>query len=284
MKQIAVISGKGGSGKTSLSSSFISLASPCIICDCDVESPNLHILLQPKKINEEAFYGLNKAYINKEKCIECGLCLESCRFSAIETSYEVLAHKCEGCGVCSYVCPVGAVEMKQHPAGTYFKSATRYGTMVHAKLGIGEKNSGKLVSLLRKKAKEAAAKEEMEYIIIDGPPGTGCPVIATLSNVDLAVIVTEPTLSAVHDMMRVIELCQHFRVKFGVVINKKDLNPEKSEEIKKYCRGKGIPLWGELPFDPDFRNSIKNLAIPAEYSEKIKTDINSIWYNVIETL
>lgn len=284
MKQIAVISGKGGSGKTSLSSSFISLASSCIICDCDVESPNLHILLRPQKISEEVFYGLNKAYINKEKCLACGLCQQSCRFSAINEAYEVLPRECEGCRVCSHVCPAEAVEMKPYPAGTYFKSATPYGTMLHARLGVGAKNSGKLVSLLREKAKETANEEGAEYIIIDGPPGTGCPVIATLSNVDRAVIVTEPTMSAIHDMKRIIELCQHFGIKFGVVINKKDINPEKSEEIKEFCREKGIHLWGELPFNPDFRNAVKNLVIPAEYAPEIRNNISSIWDNVLANL
>lgn len=284
MKQIAIISGKGGSGKTSISSSFISLTQKSIICDCDVEAPNLHLLLKPKNISKTGFYGINKAFINKNRCIECNNCIKYCRFSAINKDYEVEKTACEGCTACKYICPTGAVQMDVNQAGNYFKSDTIYGTMFHAELNIGEKNSGKLVALLREKAREAAYEEKVNLVIIDGPPGIGCPVIATLSGVDLAVIITEPTSSAIHDMLRVIELCKHFNIKHGIIINKQDINPDKAQEIKTCAAKNNIPIFGELPFDSDFRKAVNSFAIPVNYSGHIRENLSLIWQKIQSAL
>lgn len=280
MKQIAIISGKGGSGKTTVSSSLASIIPQPVICDCDVEAPNLHLLLKPEKLEEGNFYGLPKAFINQDKCIQCNKCIKFCRFEAINSDYQVVKADCEGCTVCAHVCPVTAVEMVPNQAGTYFKSATKYGTLFHAELNIGEKNSGKLVALLREKALEEAYNQKAQFIVIDGPPGIGCPTIATLSGVDLAVIVVEPTVSAVHDMMRTVELCQHFKTKYGFIINKRDLNPSKVEKIRAYALQNNIPLLGELPFDPVFRKAVKSFTVPAQFSPAIREDFRLIWSNI----
>lgn len=276
MKELVIISGKGGSGKTSMSSSLISLAGNCIICDCDVEAPNLHILLQPEIKKTEDFHGLPKAHIDLEECIKCDICLEKCRFGAI-SDYVVLEDNCEGCHFCYRLCPVDAITMVDHVCGQSFLSTSPYGTMFHARLGIGEQNSGKLVALLREKAREFAIQQNEELIIIDGPPGIGCPTIATLSGADMAVIVSEPTMSAIHDMIRTIDLCNHFKIKHTVIINKADLNQEKTEEIYRYCQEASIPVLGKLPFDKRFRDAINNRQNPVDYSPQIKEMVSPIW-------
>lgn len=283
MKELLVISGKGGSGKTSISSSFISLASDCVICDCDVEAPNLHILMHPESTSTDDFKGLPRAFIDQDKCIMCNLCTENCKFSSIN-DYIVSIDDCEGCCLCSRLCPVDAITMNEHICGQWFHSKTMYGTMFHANLGIGADNSGKLVSLLREKAREFAEEEKRDLIITDGPPGIGCPTIAALTGTDLAVIVVEPTLSAIHDMLRTIDLCSHFRIKHGVIINKADLNMEKTAEIKSLCTDKNIPVFADIPFDKNFRDAINNLQTPSSYSDKLHTIMENVWFSVEKAL
>ncbi len=276
MKELVIISGKGGTGKTCLSSSLAVLAENPVICDCDVEAPNLHILMQPKLKESQPFSASKRARLEIEKCLKCDLCMEVCRFEAI-SDYAVSDLDCEGCGFCARVCPAEAICMEDRVSGEWYRSETAYGPMLHARLKAGQPNSGKLVALLRRKAKETAGHEGRPYIITDGPPGTGCPTIAAITGCNLACVVTEPTLSAIHDMLRVMELCQHFRVRFGVIINKSDLNPIKTEEIREVCRGKGIPVWGAIPYREDFLQAIDGCLPPVRYSKDIAEIIEPIW-------
>jgi MinD superfamily P-loop ATPase len=211
VKEIVVISGKGGTGKTSLVGSFTSLAQSKVLVDCDVDAADLHLLLQPTMIEKHEFRSGQKAFIDADKCIQCGLCHSLCRFTAIR-DYTVENVSCEGCGLCARVCPVQAINMQENLAGEWFISNTQFGFLVHARLGIAQENSGKLVATVRKQARKIAEENNLEYIISDGPPGIGCPVISSLSGVDLALLVTEPTLSGIHDLERVYSVCQHFNV------------------------------------------------------------------------
>ncbi len=276
MKELVIISGKGGTGKTCLSSSLAVLADNPVICDCDVEAPNLHILLQPQPRESGAFSASRRAWLDPEKCVKCELCMEICRFDAV-SDYQVSDLDCEGCGFCSRICPVEAIRMEDRVSGEWYRSETVYGPMFHARLRAGQPNSGKLVALLRRKAKEAAKTDGRRYIITDGPPGTGCPTIAAITGCSLAAIVTEPTLSAIHDMQRVIELCEHFKVRFGVVINKCDLSPIKTQEIKDFCRDKGIAVWGSVPYREDFLHAIDCCLPPVSYSKDIAEIVKPIW-------
>jgi len=214
MKQLVVISGKGGTGKTVITAAFAALAKNKVMADCDVDAADLHILLMPEIIERHDFSGGRTAIIDKTKCNNCGTCISQCRFEAIsEETFTVDPISCEGCGVCFRVCPKGAISMENNKSGEWFISSTPYGPFVHARLGIAEENSGKLVAVVRQNAKLIAGKEKRDLIIIDGPPGIGCPVISSISGTDAVLVVTEPTLSGVHDMKRVLELAGHFRTK-----------------------------------------------------------------------
>lgn len=279
MKELVLISGKGGTGKTCLASSFAALASDPVICDCDVEAPNLHILLKPEIERTSNFSASRKACLDIEQCVYCGLCMEMCRFDAIQ-DYQVSHLDCEGCAFCSRLCPVGAIRMEEHCSGEWYSSNTEHGPMLHARLGIGEQNSGKLVALLRKQAREVASESKRELIITDGPPGTGCPTIAAITGCNLAAIITEPTLSAIHDMKRVMELCRHFKVKFGVIINKCDINPLRTQEIREFCTREDVPVWGGIPFREAFMQAISNCEPPVGYSPDTREIMQKIWREV----
>ncbi|MEZ5334618.1 MAG: ATP-binding protein [Methanolobus sp.] len=242
VKQVTVISGKGGTGKTTISSSFAALAENAVIADCDVDAADMHLILQPEVSKTHDFYGMDVAFIDKELCIDCGICISSCRFDAIDSDKVVDTYKCEGCGVCEHVCPEGAVSMVAKKAGEYYSSNTRFGPLVHAKLGVGEEASGKLVSDVRRRASEFAEQSGKDMIIIDGPPGTGCAVIAAITGTDLVLVVTEPTKSGVHDLERVVQVAQHFRIPVAVCINKCDINDRLSASIVEYCKKEAIPV------------------------------------------
>jgi len=256
VKQIVVISGKGGTGKTVLTASFASLAMNKVMVDCDVDAADLHLLVRPEIKERHEFRSGVTARIDRDICQECGKCISVCRFDAISEDFRVDAVSCEGCTICSYVCPAGAVVLEENVSGEWFVSETKYGPFVHAKLGIAEENSGKLVSKVREAAKAIAEQEKLDYVIIDGPPGIGCPVIASLSGVDLALIVTEPTLSGMHDMERVEKVSKHFSIPTKVVINKYDLNPGNSEAIKQICQKADIDVIALLPFSRQVSESI----------------------------
>jgi MinD superfamily P-loop ATPase len=281
MKQIVVISGKGGTGKTVLTASFASLAKNKVMADCDVDAADLHLLLCPTIKERYEFRSGKTARIDKELCQGCGECLTVCRFGAISEDFTIDPISCEGCTICSYVCPAGAILLEENISGEWFVSETKYGPFVHAKLGIAEENSGKLVSVVRQKAKEIAEKENLDYVIIDGPPGIGCPVIASLANVDLALIVTEPTLSGIHDMERVAQVSKHFGVPTKVVINKYDINPDNSEDIKKICQKEDIEVISQLPFSQKVSESIVHGVPLVEFcSDGIAQDISLLWERI----
>lgn len=283
MKQIVVISGKGGTGKTTITASFAVLAKNKVMVDCDVDAADLYILLTPKILERHKFVGGKTAVINNEKCTQCGRCIEICRFDAISKDFIVDSISCEGCELCFHICPEKAIKMEDKISGEWFISETLYGPFVHAKLGIAEENSGKLVTILRQNAMSIAKREGLDLIIIDGPPGIGCPVIASITGTNLALIVTEPTLSGIHDMIRVIELVKHFKVKAYVVINKFDLNTEMTRIIEEYCEANEIELAGRIAYDPVVTEALINRKIIVEYSKgKVTQQIKDIWRIVSE--
>ncbi|MDD4907604.1 MAG: 4Fe-4S binding protein [Candidatus Omnitrophica bacterium] len=278
MKQIVVISGKGGTGKTVITGAFASLAKNKVMVDCDVDAADLHLLLQPRIKERHDFRSGLSAALDKKVCQQCGKCIAACRFNAISENFVIDPVSCEGCGFCSYICPVGAIKMEENLAGEWFISETRFGPMVHAKLGIAEENSGKLVSLVRKQAKELAEKGNFDWVIIDGAPGIGCPVIASLSGIDCAVVVTEPTLSGLHDASRVIEVTRHFNTPARLIINKYDLNPDMSRKIEEYCSDNGIPVIGKVRFDETVVESMVEGKTIIEYKDSaVKDEICRIW-------
>lgn len=284
MKQIVVISGKGGTGKTIFTASLASLAKNKVMVDCDVDAADLHLLLNPRIVETHEFRGGKTARIDPALCIACGKCAELCRFDAIREDGDTFAVDplaCEGCGLCDRICPVGAVAMEEHLSGQWYRSETAYGPFVHAKLGIAQENSGKLVALIREKAKELAQSSNMDYVIIDGPPGIGCPVLASLTGTDLAVIVTEPSLSGIHDARRVLELARHFRIPAGIVINKWDINPERSREIEDLCTDEGVRLLGRIPFSKQVATSlIKTRPYVETAQDDVAAAIRAAWEKI----
>ena len=277
MKEIVVLSGKGGTGKTSIVASFAALAQSKVLADCDVDAADLHLLLSPTVKEEKEFWSGQVAFIDREKCIECDLCQEICRFGAIK-DFKVDPVSCEGCGFCYQVCPVDAIAMKDSMSGHSFISETKYGYLCHARLGIAQENSGKLVALVRQNAKLIAERDNLDYIITDGPPGIGCPVISSLSGASLALLVTEPTLSGIHDLERVIGVCCHFGTPALVCINKYDINQENTSEIESYCFNQGVEVASKIPFDNVVTEAlIKRLPV-VEYSDsKVTQQIKELW-------
>lgn len=286
MKQLVIISGKGGTGKTIIAASFATLARKKVMADCDVDAANLYLLLHPEIQEEHSFFGGKKANVNLENCTGCGDCIDICRFSAISETEDgkisIDSISCEGCGVCSYICPVEAIIMENSISGKWFVSRTKYGPFVHARLGIGEENSGKLVTEVRKKAKDIAEKNKLDLVIIDGPPGIGCPVIASLSGTDTALIVTEPTLSGIHDMERVIKMAHHFRTKTACCINKFDLNPRLSDQIEDWCHKNFVPVVGKIPFDEVITKSmVQGIPITEFSKNSVSEKIKKIWQHLL---
>lgn len=284
MKEVVVLSGKGGTGKTSIVGSFAALANNKVMADCDVDAADLHLILQPVARREQEFWAGQVAVINQEKCIQCDLCRSLCRFDAIK-DYRVDPISCEGCGFCSRVCPVEAIQMKESLAGHWFVSSTRYGYLVHARLGTAQENSGKLVSTVRKEARHIAETDKLDLIISDGPPGIGCPVISSLSGTSLTVLVTEPTLSGIHDLERVLQVCRHFEVPPLVCINKYDLNEENTRHIEDYCRDKGIEVAARIPFDSVVTEAmVKGLPVVDFSYNRVGREIEKLWNRVVATL
>ncbi|MBW2056499.1 MAG: ATP-binding protein [Deltaproteobacteria bacterium] len=248
MKQLTIISGKGGTGKTTITAAFALLARRKVMADCDVDAADLHLLLNPELRQTVEFYGGRSPVVDQEKCTRCGICTDLCRFDAIKDGVVDLV-SCDHCGLCVYGCPEDAITMRENHSGSWFVSETAYGLLVHARLGIGEENSGKLVTAVRKKASEIAENEGLDLVIIDGPPGVGCPVMASVAGVDMILSISEPTLSGMHDLNRVLDLAGHFKIPARVCINKFDINPEITAEIERECRDKGVEVVSKLPFD-----------------------------------
>jgi MinD superfamily P-loop ATPase len=249
MKELVVISGKGGTGKTSVTASFSALAQNKVTVDCDVDAADLHLLLHPEIIETHPFEGGSIAVIDSQKCTGCNQCVRNCRFNAISEDLKVNPFLCEGCGLCMALCPEDAINLKKEKAGQWFISQTAYGPFVHAQLGIAQENSGWLVSHIRTAARTIAENNDSELIIIDGSPGVGCSVIASITGTDMVLIVTEPSLSGIHDMERVLALTAHFQIKTLVSINKSDINRSLSQEIEYLCAEKNVPVIGTIPYD-----------------------------------
>ncbi len=285
MKELVIISGKGGTGKTSLAGCFAYLAENKVLADCDVDAADLHILAHPKPFHEEDFRGGIKAVIDPEKCTQCGSCREACRFGAITEDFAVNPIACEGCGVCFHVCPEGAVALEEGVNGRWFLSETRFGPMAHAALRPGEENSGKLVALVRNQAKVLAKDRNASLILVDGAPGVGCPVISSITGADQALIVTEPTLSGLHDMERALKLVFGFHMPVSVVINKYDVNPEVAERIEAVSAQAGATVLGRIPYDPQvIRSMVQRHTVVEDGDSPASIAIREIWAKLEPTL
>ena len=326
MKELVIISGKGGTGKTSIMASFASLAGSAVLADCDVDAADLHLILDPKIVRQESFSGGKQAWIDPDRCIGCGKCAELCRFGAVllespqefrtlgsdvssacrscsygkrpcsgKTSSEIQAMirashgtaelqlmidpvACEGCGVCAWFCPADAIEFAPAVNGEWYVSDTRHGPMVHAKLGAGEANSGKLVSLVRSEAKKIAEDRGLDLVLIDGSPGIGCPVIASMAGADSVLIVTEPTLSGLHDLQRAMSLTRHFNIRSLVCINKWDLNETMASAIEQWAQTEGVIVAGRVRYDPAVTQAqIEQKSIVEHGADGVAADVRHLW-------
>jgi len=282
MKEIVIISGKGGTGKTTITAAFAALAKNKVMADCDVDAADLHLILSPDIQHEEDFYSGKTAFIRENDCTECGKCVEVCQFAAISPDFVVDPVACEGCGVCVYFCPVDAINFNDNLSGRWFISNTRFGPMVHAKLGIAQENSGKLVTLVRRQAKLLAENDHLDYIIVDGAPGIGCPVISSITGANAVLVVTEPTLSGRHDLERVVSLAAgHFQIPTFVCINKFDLNEEMTDQIEQYCHEMKIGFVGKIPYDTVVTDAMVQAKTIIEFSEGvISKEINKMWEKI----
>lgn len=285
MKQLTVLSGKGGTGKTSITA-CLAILSNAVVADCDVDAPDLHMLLHPEVFDRSTFMGSKAAIIDETKCIKCGECKTRCRFDAITDDLKVDPTACEGCGVCLLACKVDAITMVERNSGSIYFSKTKWGFMFHAMLYPGEANSGKLVTVVRQNAKILATKENLDLVIVDGPPGIGCPVIASISGVDAGLIVVEPTLSGIHDLKRVLELLNHFKIKPYVCVNMYDINEENTRQIINYCQENNLAFAGKIPFDPKFTEAMVNGKTLIEYAPDGPSAqaIKKIWQTLKEAL
>jgi MinD superfamily P-loop ATPase len=280
MQEIIVLSGKGGTGKTVVAASFAALADNKVLCDCDVDAANLHLVLQPTVRETHEFSGPKVAVIDEDACSRCSLCVDYCRFDAIH-EFRVDALACEGCGLCLHVCPEQAVTMVDTLAGHWHLSDTRYGPLVHASLGAGQENSGKLVAVVRQHAEAIAREQGSAYILSDGPPGIGCPVISSLSGASLALIVTEPSASAIHDLERVLAVSRHFGVAPLVCINKYDLNEQNSQRIEDYCRDAGTEVGARIPFDAVVTDAVtQGVPVVESSSGVVSRRLEELWGTV----
>ena len=283
MKELVVISGKGGTWKTSVTASLAALASSPVIADCDVDAADLHLVLQPQIRESHEFLSGHEAVIRPADCSGCGICMDLCRFDAVRPDEDVFIIDpiaCEGCNVCVHFCPEQAIDFPQSLSGKWFISDTRLGPMVHAKLGVAAENSGKLVSLVRNEAKRVAGEENRKIVIVDGPPGIGCPVIAAITGASKVLVVTEPTVSGEHDLERVLHLARHFEIPASVCVNKWDINPEAAGRIEQKALALGARLAGRIRYDPDVtRAQIENKAV-VETDAPSAEDIRQVWENL----
>ncbi len=283
MKELVVISGKGGTGKTTLTAAFASISENRVLCDADVDAADLHLLMNPDIKQTTDFQGGSLAVINPDRCTQCGICIDLCKFQAIKENFEVDEIECEGCGVCVDLCPEQAIDFPVKTCGKWYLSETRFGPMVHARLGIAEENSGKMVTLVRNEAKKLSEKENLDLIITDGPPGIGCPVIASIGGATALVIVTEPTVSGIHDMTRVADLAAHFKVPAMVCVNKFDLNTDQTKSIENLAKERNMIVLGRIPFDPVFTESMIQGQTIFEYSKdsKVSQAVRQIWDKIV---
>ena len=283
--EIAVISGKGGTGKSSISAAFATLDGKVVLADCDVDAANLYLLFKPSHEEESVYIAGHKAFINYDKCTNCGICKEYCRFDAISSlngKIVISEISCDGCFLCFHICPEKAITMIRNDKSRMYSGSFRNGKMVYGRLAPGEENSGKLVNLVREKSKQIAEENNLKTIILDGPPGIGCAVISTITGVDIVVIVTEPTISGLSDMKRTIEIVKKFNLPAYVIINKSDLNPSVSEQISDWCCQNGITVAGMLPFERDVTKAMIESKSITEFNPdlEISKKIKSIWNQI----
>ena len=286
MQEFVIISGKGGTGKTSLTAAFAALAQPVVLADCDVDAADLHLMLHPRIRQREEFRSGATAVIQSERCIQCGTCRDVCRFEAIDEAFVVNPLACEGCCVCFHACPVQAVTMEENVCGEWYVSETNYGTMAHAALGVAAENSGKLVATVRQQAKRIAEEEGRNLILIDGSPGIGCPVISSIAGATRVLIVTEPTLSGLHDLQRVVELTTHFNIPASVCVNKADINAEMTARILAYCNENALSVAGTLPYDPVMTEAVVHQKPVTEFAPDaaISRVIQQMWERLEQQL
>ena len=286
MKELIVISGKGGTGKTSIMGAFATLAKNKVLCDADVDAADLHLLTAPTIQQRHDFKSGHTASINTEGCTACGMCRELCKWDAIDDDFVIDPIACEGCGVCVYFCPEKTIEFPINTCGEWYISTTRFGAMVHARLGIAEESSGKLVSLVRNEARTLAKEKGTALILTDGPPGVGCPVIASIGGADAVLVVSEPSVSGIHDMKRVCQLAEHFNIPAMVCINKFDLNLELTTAIEGYAEKAGLECLGKIPFDPAFTHAMVQAKTIFEYdaSSAPGDSIRNIWEKLLKRM
>lgn len=290
MKQLLVISGKGGTGKTSITAALAALAADKVLVDLDVDAPDMHLLLNPSPRRREPFVSGAVAQVRPDDCTACGICADLCAYDAITQDDQGIAKvvegDCEGCKLCVTMCPVQAIDFPARECGQWYVSDTRLGTMVHALLHPGQENSGRLVSLLREQAGNLAQLQGIELVLADGTPGIGCPVISSLTGIDLALIVTEPTPSGLHDLQRVVQLCQHFKVQMRVLINKADLNGGMAGKIEQYCADQAIECLGRLDFDAAFVEAMIQGQAIVEHQPQSPTSVRlgEIWRDLATAL
>jgi len=285
MKELVIVSGKGGTGKTSVTASFAVLANRPVIADCDVDAADLHLVLGPRLRRRHEFWSGYEAVIRQEDCIRCGLCLEYCRFGAVQSSggtagdalWSVDSVSCEGCGVCVRFCPVGAIDFPERLCGEWMVSDTRCGPMVHARLGVAAENSGKLVSTVRREARRIAEEGNHPIVIVDGPPGIGCPVIASVTGASSVLVVTEPTVSGEHDLERVITLTRHFEIPTSVCVNKWDINAGMTERIEDKARRSGARIAGRIRYDRAVTLAQMRMQAVVETDAPCAEDIRLVW-------
>jgi MinD superfamily P-loop ATPase len=284
MRELVLLSGKGGTGKTSLTAAFAHLAEAKILCDLDVDAPDLHLIAAPAPTRHGPFMAGHVARVDPARCSACGVCADVCAFDAIRpdgTTFWVEAAHCEGCKVCVSLCPEKAISFPERCCGLWYESETRFGPMVHAQLDPGQENSGKLVTLLKTMARDRAASKGFDLIISDGAPGIGCPVISSLSQASLVLLVTEPTPSGFHDLERVVNLCRHFRVPSAVLINKADLGPAYLAAIHEFCETRRLPVVGHLPFDPAVTAAmVRGQAVTEGPETPFAAQIRQVWSNL----
>jgi len=283
MKELVIISGKGGTGKTSVTASFAVLADRPVVCDCDVDAADLHLVLEPTIRERHEFESGHEAVIRQNDCTGCGICQDLCRFGAISNTVDMFhidSISCEGCGVCVRFCPEGAIDFPQRRCGEWFVSDTRCGPMVHARLGVAAENSGKLVSTVRREAKHLAEEENLNMVIVDGPPGIGCPVIASLTGASQILVVTEPTVSGEHDLERVLSLARHFQIPAAICVNKFDINEEMTRRIEDRAVSAGATIAGRIRYDASVtRAQIQKKAV-VELDTPGADDMKQLWKNL----
>mgnify|MGYP001456775656 FL=1 len=293
-KELVILSGKGGTGKTSLVAAFAALAERKVLADCDVDAADLHLLLQPEVRRRGTFSGGAKAVVRAQDCIGCGACLARCRYDAVrregggagDARFAVDPLSCEGCGVCVWSCPVKAIDFQPQTGGEWFVSDTRHGPMVHARLGVAQENSGKLVTVVRREAARLAAERHLDTVIIDGPPGIGCPVSASIGGTTLVLIVTEPTVSGLHDLERVAQLAAHFKVRAMLCVNKSDLNSEMTATIRRFAAEKHLDVAGEIPYDTTATRAQLSGQSVMEFEPEgaLARAVRSVWDDVRQAL